>query len=72
MAYQVFCEGLLGFGKCTVVGREEESAVQSSYKDLIRSKTTQIKIEQIIHFPNSPQSCCFPPSNHCAFLPQNV
>ncbi len=30
MAYQVFGEGLSDFGKCTVVGREEESAVQST------------------------------------------
>lgn len=45
MVYRVFCEGLFGFGKCTVVGREEESAVQSSYEDLIRSKTTQIIIK---------------------------
>lgn len=31
MAYQVFGEGLFGFGKCTLADREEESTVQSSY-----------------------------------------
>lgn len=45
MVYQVLGEGLFGFGKCTVVGREEESTVHNSYKDVIRSKTTQIKIK---------------------------
>lgn len=81
MAYEVFCEGLLGFGKCTTVGREEDSTVKStqigSCKYLIRPKTTQIKIRFIIHFPNYPNSCCvFPfkslyfPSAEClkAFL----
>lgn len=46
MAYQVFGEGLFGFGKCTVADREEESTVQSSYQDLIHSKITQIKINR--------------------------